>query len=104
LHQSTIHSVDRKLANSQDVFHFAMAWAMFVLVLLCVFIYKFCKTMRQHLQMYKTASSIPGPKEFTLIGVVFKVSGVDAMFDYLMKLTDVFGEVLVRTCESCCVD
>jgi cytochrome P450 len=68
-----------------------MAWAIFVLVLLCVFIYKFCKTMIQHLRMYKTASSIPGPKEFTLIGVVFKVAGVDAMFDYLMQLTDVFG-------------
>jgi cytochrome P450 len=41
--------------------------------------------------MYKTASTIPGPREFTLVGVAFKVSGVDAMFNYLMRLTDVFG-------------
>lgn len=47
--------------------------------------------MKQHIGMCKTISSVPGPNEFTLFGVAFKVSGVDAMFNYLMNLTDEYG-------------
>lgn len=41
--------------------------------------------------MSKIAASIPEPKGSSLVGVAFKVTGVDAMFNYLMRLTDDFG-------------
>lgn len=41
--------------------------------------------------MYKTVQTINGPNEFSLIGVALKVAGLDAMFNYLMNLSDVYG-------------
>lgn len=68
--------------------------ALATLIILLAFVYFAVKCLvkgNQHLVMYKTISSVKGPNEFSLVGVALKVVGFEAMFNYLMNLTDIYG-------------
>lgn len=68
-----------------------------ILLTLCFFVAlvfisaKCVKKLAQHVSMYKTVQTMSGPNECSLIGVALKVAGLDAMFNYLMNLSDVYG-------------
>jgi cytochrome P450 len=86
--------IDKSSAKPQERIQFSSSKAavMFVsVVFLFIFLLKFIQIATNHFKMYKTVRSMPGPKEFSLIGVAFKLTDFDAVFKFVMELTDLFG-------------